>query len=62
MIIEARCNDCGKRIGYLSVQGDTEGLEDTKYVMKVTYMGTGFAILCDDCREGRIDLEGEHKC
>ena len=59
MIIEARCDKCGKRIGYISIQGDTEGLEDTKYVMKVTYMGTAFTILCDDCRDGRIDLEGD---
>ena len=61
MIIEARCCDCGKRIGYISIQGDTEGLEDTKYVKKVTYMSTAFMILCDECREGRIELEGKRK-
>ena len=59
MIIEARCNDCGKRIGYISIQGDTEGLEDSKYVKKVTYTSTGFTILCDECRDGLIDLEAE---
>lgn len=62
MIIEARCGECEKRIGYISIQGDTEGLEDTKYVKKLTYMSTAFTILCDECRDGRIDLEGEHKC
>lgn len=63
MIIEARCNDCGKRIGYISIHGDihgdTDGLEDIKYVKKVTYMSTAFTILCDECLDGRIDLKGD---
>ena len=59
MIIEARCCDCDKRIGYVSVLGDTEYLKETEYVKKITYMGTVFTILCDECRDGRIDLEGK---
>lgn len=61
MIIEARCNDCGKRIGYISIQGDTDGLEDTKYVKSVKYHHTMFVIICDKCREGRIDLKEREK-
>ena len=59
MIIEARCNDCGKRIGYVMLLGDTEMSRDTKYVKKITYIYTTFVILCDECREGRVDLERE---
>lgn len=61
MIIEARCNDCGKRIGYISLQGDTEGLKDTKYVKKISHRDTTLALICDKCRDGRIELEGEHE-
>lgn len=61
MIIEARCCDCYKRIGYVSVLGDTEYLKEMKYVKKITCMGTAFTILCDECRDGRIELEGEQK-
>ena len=59
MIIEVRCCDCDKHIGYFSIQGDTDGLEDTKYVKSVKYHHTMFVIICDKCREGRIELEGE---
>ena len=59
MIIEARCNDCGKHIGYLSVQGYTEMLRDTKYVNKIRTTLASVTLLCDECREGRIDLEGD---
>ena len=61
MIIEARCNDCGKRIGYASVLGDTEMLRDTKYVRKITHICTTLVILCDECKEWHVDLEGEQK-
>lgn len=59
MTIEARCNDCGKHIGYLSVQGDAEMLRDTKYVNKIRTTLASVTLLCDECREGRIDLEGD---
>ena len=61
MIIEARCNDCGKRIGYALLLGDTEFLKDTKYVRKISYQQFSVTLLCDECRDGQIELEGKRK-
>lgn len=61
MIIEARCCDCGKRIGYVLLLGDTELLKGTKYVRRISYKSTSIMLLCDECRDGRIELEGEQK-
>ena len=57
MIIEARCNDCGKRIGYVMLLGDTGLLTDTKYVKKISSQWVSATLLCDECREGQVDLE-----
>lgn len=58
MIVEARCFECDKRIGYISIQGDTDFLIDTKYIKKVSYATVSFKLICDKCRDGRVDLEG----
>lgn len=56
MIFEARCNDCDKRIGYISILGDVSGLEETKCIKQISYRAARIVLLCDKCREGRFDL------
>lgn len=56
MIVEARCNECGERIGYISINAHLK----TKYIKTIRDGNAYVELLCDDCREGRLDLdEGE---
>ena len=57
MIIEARCSECDKRIGHALITGDTNGLEETKYVKKISNSGMAIILLCDKCRDGMIDFD-----
>lgn len=60
MIVEARCFECDKRIGCILIQGDTDSLIDTKYIKKISHANVSLALLCDKCRDGRVDLEEKH--
>lgn len=53
---ETYCNECGERIGYISINAHLK----TKYIKTIRDGNAYVELLCDDCREGRLDLdEGE---
>lgn len=55
MIIEARCNICGKRFGYASLTG--ADWYHTSFMKTVQCREMLVEMLCDECREGRIDID-----
>lgn len=55
MIIEARCNVCGKRFGYASVTG--VDWYNTPFMKTVRCREMLIEMLCDECRKGRIDID-----
>lgn len=59
MIVEARCSDCDKHIGYFSMTGFVDGLKDTKYVKNISYQSLTLTLICDKCRDGKVDIEEE---
>lgn len=55
MIIEARCSVCGKRFGYASLTG--ADWYHTSFMKTVRCREMLVEMLCDECREGRIDID-----
>lgn len=63
MILETRCNRCDKHIGYVSM---TDLLEiKSKFIKTIEKQGytsmdyVRIEMICDSCREGVVDLEGD---
>lgn len=63
MILETRCNRCGKHIGYVSMT-DLPGIK-SKFVKTIEKRGhisgdyVQIELMCDSCRDGIIDLAKE---
>lgn len=57
MIIEAQCNQCHKHIGHASLTGKYID-DDITLVRTIANSYAHMELLCDECRVGRIDLDG----
>lgn len=63
MILEMRCNRCDKHIGYISTNLLLLNSKFVKTIQEEIRYGMGTLLIaemmCDSCREGMVDLEGD---
>lgn len=57
VIIETHCNWCDKHIGYISMTDLP--IENSKFVKMIQCKDVLIELICDSCRKGMIDEEGE---
>ena len=59
MIIEARCRECGRHIGFISTQsvsGDSKYLGKLEYAKQIRHKDFVVGFMCDQCRDGVVEL------